>query len=113
MNSPDVVMYKEHAAPEDYVMVPSTMYNIAVDDFGNAVVRNEETGEWDPAHIYHRKAENWKTVVRYKVKGKRKDLTLARLVYEVWGEDFDPNKRILHIDGDLTNNHIENLRQGN
>lgn len=41
--------------------------------------------------------------------GKHKDYLVARLVALTWIEGYSPNMTVNHIDGDYTNNNIDNL----
>ena len=48
---------------------------------------------------------------RYKIKYKQKAYMVHRIVYELFNGKLDPSKVIDHLDGDSTNNRIDNLRQ--
>jgi len=45
--------------------------------------------------------------------GKRKLFRVHRLVYQHFGKDWNPELTVDHIDGDINNNHISNLRMAN
>ncbi len=74
------------------------------------------TGIW--RGIENREMKQWPNddgypAVRIMIEGKRRNISVHRLVAAYYlGPKPSPNHEVRHIDGDRTNNHVENLAWG-
>lgn len=60
--------------------------------------------------LYLRQTPKGYMVVTLHDNGRRKDCLVHRLVAQAFLEDFREGLQIAHVDGDLSNNHVSNLR---
>lgn len=93
----------------DYKVIGDLNNEVAVNMYGE--IMRLKDGQWVDAHICHKNTHRMEAYISFKVNGLRAHRYVSRLVAEHFMTDFDPNKRVLHKDGDSSNNHIDNLYQ--
>lgn len=94
----------------DYRLAPSRDYKVGVDQYGQVIYLGKD-GLWHKANTTYNKREGYKARAFVYIDGVRKNVAPSRLVGETFLPNFDPNKKVLHIDGDASNNHFSNLTQ--